>query len=138
MTPAFGTLRNDHVGAGLRRPHGLWYPARHERDLAACGMRALHVLLYVLLRRWPGKGDHGRAQCESRCESVFLEIEQEEVQGEWSICKLSNRCRPDVNLLRRQVVAAHCSQAARTGHGRHKFRGVDRSHAAKRDRMIDL
>jgi hypothetical protein len=43
-----------------------------------------------------------------------------------------------MNLLGRQVMAAHGAQTARTGHGCHELRRVHRAHAAKRDGMIDL
>jgi hypothetical protein len=43
-----------------------------------------------------------------------------------------------MNLLGRQVMAAHGAQTARTGHGCHELRRVHRTHAAKRDGMIDL
>src|SRR5215510_9664642 len=88
--PALGALRNDHVGPGLRGSHCLGYAARHERDLAARGMGALHIRLHVLLRPRPGKGDHGGPQSEPRCERIVLDIEQQEVQGKRPICQFAN------------------------------------------------
>src|SRR4029453_9971390 len=42
------------------------------------------------------------------------------------------------NLLRGQIMTAHGAEAARARHGGDQLGGVDRSHAAERDRMIDL
>src|SRR5262245_32851261 len=54
------------------------------------------------------------------------------------ICQFANGGRPGMNLLGRQVMAAHGAQTARTGHGCHELRRVHRAHAAERDGMIDL
>ena len=138
MATAFRSLGDDHVSPGLRSSHCLGYAASHERDLASCGMGALHIRGHGLLRRRPGEGDHGGPERERRCERIFLDVEQEEVQSKWPIGKLADRRRPGVDLLRRQIMTAHGAQTARTGHGCHEFRSVDRSHAAKRDGMIYL
>jgi hypothetical protein len=99
---------------------------------------ALHIRLHVLLRPRPGKGDHRGSQNERRCERIVLDIEEEKVQGKRPICKFANRGRPGMNLLGRQVMAAHGAETARTGHGGHELRRVDRAHAAERDGMIYL
>src|SRR5215475_4410145 len=72
------------------------------------------------------------------CERIVLDIEQQEVQGKRPICQFANGGRPGMNLLGRQVMAAHGAQTARTGHGCHELRRVHRAHAAERDGMIDL
>jgi hypothetical protein len=43
-----------------------------------------------------------------------------------------------MNLLGRQVMAAHRAQTTRTGHGCDELRRIHRTHAAKRDGMIYL
>jgi len=138
MPPALRALRNDHVGPGPRGSHGLGDAARHERDLAAGGVGALHIRLDVLLRPRPGKGDHGGPQRDRRCEGIVLDIEQQEVQGKRPICEFANRGRPGMNLLGRQIMAAHGAQTARAGHGGHELRRVHRTHAAKRDGVLYL
>jgi hypothetical protein len=84
------------------------------------------------------KAIHGRPQNERGCERIVLDIEQQEVQGKRPICKFANRGRPGMNLLGRQIMAAHGAQTARTGHGCDELRRIHRAHAAKRDGMIYL
>src|SRR5262249_61708501 len=100
-------LREHPSAPGRRAPHPPGPPARHERDLVARGMGALHVGLHVLLRPRPGKGDHGGPQSEGRGERIVLDIEQQEVQGKRPIRKFANRSGPGIKLLGPQIITAH-------------------------------
>jgi hypothetical protein len=92
----------------------------------------------VLLGPRPGKRHYRGAHCKRRGKAVFLDVEEEKIQSEAVVGPLTDRRRPGSDLVRVHVVTAHRAETARARHRGHELGRIDRSHAAERNRMLDI
>ena len=103
VSTTLGALRDDDVGAALRRTHGFGHSTGHERHLAPCRMRPRDMALHVLIGPRPGERHDRRSQCQRRGKAFLAHIEDEEIQRKRLIGALPDRGRSGPDLVRDSI-----------------------------------
>ena len=138
MAAALGALRDDGVGAGFDAGQRLRYAARHVGDLAARIPGASNPGFHVLVGARPGERHGGRAFVQGGLETLFFGVKDQKIQGERAVGLAPDFGGGSLYLGRAETVASHGAQPAGFRNRGDERRRMDRSHAAEKDRVVDV